>query len=117
MTNDDGIQPALPGLELDAELGGKRGALRNAVVITLAALEDAKLLEPRHTATAQLALTLADAVERGTRGGRASAAAMASAQLLAALDALPKPSAMSTDELWAEMQRRLAEGDLEQLPT
>lgn len=116
MTNRDEMQPALPGLELDNE-HGTRGTLRNAVAITLEALRDQGLLETRHTATAQLALTLADAVERGTHGGRASAAAMASAQLLAALDQLPKPSALSTDELWAEMQRRLAEGDPEHVVT
>jgi hypothetical protein len=93
MTNDDETQPALPGLELDPELGGARGALRNAVVLTLDALKADGLLEARHTAVAQLALTLADAVARGTRSGRASAAAMAAAQLLATLDALPKPIA------------------------
>jgi hypothetical protein len=98
MTNESETQPALPGLELDAELTGQRGALRNSVVLTLDALKSDGLLEPRHTAIAQLALTLADAVERGARNGRASAAAMAAAQLLAALDQLPKPLAADAQE-------------------
>lgn len=91
-------QPALPGLELDAELTGNRSALRNAVVLTIDALKSEGLLEARHTAVAQLSLELADAVSRGTRSGRASAAAMAAAQLLAALDQLPKPLAADAQE-------------------
>ena len=107
MTNHDEEQPALPGLELDAPLTGDRSALRNAVVVTLDALREARLLEPRHTAVAQLALELADAVSRGTRGGRASAAAMAAAQLLAALDQLPKPMEASVLEQWERFVQSL----------
>ncbi|QEO08894.1 hypothetical protein [Protaetiibacter larvae] len=87
MTEPTEDQPTLPGLEL----GELRGPLREAVVITLAALEADGLLGPRHTAMAQLALTLADAVERGTYSGRASAAAMAAGQLRDTLLALPAP--------------------------
>lgn len=89
-------QPTLPGLELGLER--TRGALRNAVVVTLDALKADGLLEPRHTAVAQLALELADAVTRGTLSGRASAAAMAAAQLLAALEQLPQPLAADAQE-------------------
>jgi hypothetical protein len=111
-TEPNESQPALPGLELDAELTGQRSALRNAVVLTLDALRREQLLEPRHSAIAQLALELADAVDRGTRAGRASAAAMAAAQLLAALDALPKPIAADAQERFNRFVLALEQGEL-----
>lgn len=92
MTNPDENQPTLPGLEL----GEHRGALREAVVATIEALREDGLLERRHTGMAQLALEMADAVQRGIQSNRASAAAMAAAQLHAALEALPKPLEAST---------------------
>lgn len=97
---EDGCtMPTLPGLELAPEIG-ESSPLRVAVQATLEALDDAKLLEPRHTAIAQLALELADAVTAGRRSGRASAVAMASAQLLAALEALPQPAGIDADAEW-----------------
>lgn len=90
-------QPTLAGLELEPEFGSAPSALRGAVVATLAALERDGLLEPRHAALGQLALEMADAVAAGRRGGRASAAAMAAAQLLACLDALPAPMAADVE--------------------
>lgn len=89
-TNTDESQPTLPGLELQPA-AGTPSQLRLAVIATIEALKSEHLLEPRHAAHAQLCLELADAVAAGRQGGRASAAAMAAAQLLAALDALPKP--------------------------
>lgn len=92
MTNTSEVQPMLPGLELDAP-GQAHGqsAMRVAVAETIQALHEASLLEPRHVGLAQLALTLADAVEAGARSGRASAAAMAAGQLRETLLALPQP--------------------------
>lgn len=84
--------------------------MRAAVVATLAALKEDQLLEPRHAGLCQLALILADAVMAGTRGGRASAAAMAAAQLRETLDALPKPvSADSLARFNAAVDRLLTE--------
>lgn len=97
-TQQKPVQVALAGLELEDERGGPTGALRNAVITTLAALEEEHLLEPRHAAMAQLALELADSVTSGRRSGRASAAAMAAAQLLAVLQALPAPLAADLKE-------------------
>lgn len=110
-TEADTVQIALPGLELEAEAGGKTGALRQAVLVTLKALEDEKLLEPRHAAMAQLALELADSVTVGRRSGRASAAAMAAAQLLAVLQALPAPLAADLKERFDAFVDRLLEDD------
>lgn len=104
--DNDAIVMTLPGLELDPAMGGT-SPLRNAVKATLAALDEAKLLEPRHTAVAQLALELADSVDAGKRSGRASAAAMAAAQLLSALDALPKPAALDADAEWNKFVEEL----------
>jgi len=105
------VQVALPGLELEAEAGGKTGALRQAVITTLAALEQDHLLEARHAAMAQLALELADSVTVGRRSGRASAAAMAAAQLLAVLQALPAPLAADLKERFDAFVERLLEDD------
>lgn len=110
-TEPNEYQVTLPGLELDPEMGGKRNAMRNAVVVTLAALERDGLLEDRHAAIAQLALELADAVAAGRRSGRASAAAMAAAQLLAALEALPAPIAADVAQKFQEFVDSLVEGD------
>jgi hypothetical protein len=88
MTTDNPNQPMLDGLEL----GSRQSALRDAVITTIQALHDDKLLQPRHAGLAQLALELADAVAHGNSRGRASAAAMAAAQLRETLMALPAPA-------------------------
>jgi len=106
-------QVELPGLELNPEMGGKVSALRRAVITTLAALEQEKLLEPRHAALAQLALELADSVSAGRRSGRASAAAMAAAQLLAVLEALPAPLAADVQQKFSEFLDALVNGNPE----
>ena len=59
----------LPGVALAPEIGAP-SPLRIAVQKTLEALNEARLLEPRHAAVAQLALELADAVTAGRRSGR-----------------------------------------------
>lgn len=106
-------QVELPGLEVNPEMGGKMSALRAAVVATLAALQDEKLLEPRHAALAQLALELADSVSAGRRSGRASAAAMAAAQLLAVLEALPAPLAADVKQKFDAFVDALVNGSSE----
>lgn len=103
-------QLELPGLELDPE-HGKRSALREAVVVTLGALQRDGLLEERHAAMAQLALELADSVSAGRRSGRASAAAMAAAQLLAVLQALPAPMAADVQEKFERFVDSLMSGE------
>lgn len=122
MTDDDAagdytppvVQLTLPGLELGAENGGKSGVLRRAVEATITALHAENLLQPRHAALCQLALTLADAVAVGTRSGRASAAAMAAAQLRETLQALPEPSQAGVAERFESWIRELqAESDAE----
>lgn len=104
----DEDQPMLPGLELAPELGAG-SKLRVAVQATLEALKADGLLEPRHTAVAQLCLELADAVAAGIRTRKASAAAMAAAQLLNALDQLPKPMAADVAEKFDKLVESLLE--------
>lgn len=87
--------PTLPGLDFDLHNPGEH-PLRAAVLRTLRALDDEGLLKPQHAAYAQLALELADSIARSR--GRASAAAMAGAQLMAALEALPSPTSMSAED-------------------
>ena len=67
-----------------ALLGVSRPTLREAYRI----LESEGLLPEREALTAQLILSLADVVATSTRYGKASAAAIAAAQILAALDRL-----------------------------
>lgn len=95
--------PTLPGLGYELDDPASRHPLRDAVLATLKALDDDGLLGPEHAAHAQLALVLADAVARST--GKASAAAMASAQLMACLDALPSRTEQTAGdkfEAWLE---------------
>lgn len=101
----------LDGLELDPEMGGKPSALRSAVVATITALHADKLLEPRHAALCQLALELADSVSQGRRSGRASAAAMAAAQLRETLLALPAPASADIMEKFNDFVTSLSGGD------
>lgn len=94
----------LPGIDLELD-GSTSSPLRQAVQRTLRALDEAGLLQPMHAAQCQLALELADSIARS--GGKASAAAMASAQLLACLETLPKPTELGVDdkfEQWLDEQ-------------
>lgn len=113
---NDGSAQMLPGLELNPVVGAP-SPLRKAVQATLDALNGDRLLEPRHTAVAQLCLELADAVASGTRSGRASATAMAAAQLLSALDALPKPAGLDADAEWNKFVEELRALSPAQNPT
>lgn len=113
MSDQPEAQPTLPGLELEPENGASPSALRTAVVTTLAALQQEGLLEPRHAALAQLSLELADSVTAGRRSGRASAAAMAAAQLRETLLALPEPTAAGIAEKFDAYLRSLEREDQE----
>lgn len=97
----------LDGLELETGYGRETGALRKSVIDTIKALSDEGLLQPRHAAQCQLALELADAVTAGTRAGRASAVAMASAQLRETLLTLPQPKEGSEMDKFNEWVRSL----------
>lgn len=109
MTNPNEWQPPLPGLDVDSIVGGIRGSLRKAVEATLDELKSEGLLTPVHTASAQLALHLADGVERAAMRGQGAAMAMASAQLLAALDTLPKPLDATTADAFGQLVQSLLE--------
>ncbi len=113
MNEPSETQVTLAGLELESEQPGRSGALRTAVVATIKALQDERLLEPRHAAMCQLALELADAVTAGTRSRRASAAAMAAAQLLAVLKELPAPMAADLKQRFDQFVDSLVNGDPE----
>ena len=91
---------------------------------TLRALDHAELLEPRHAALSQLCLSLAQAIDGGARSGRASATAMAAAQLRETLLVLDPPPAEGNEgadalarlnEFMAQLQAA-ADGNVVQLP-
>lgn len=94
MTNPAGSRPMLPGM---SEITQPSGRIVPAVEATLQALIDDGLLEPRHTAAAQLALELALAVEHGIASRRASAAALAARELRETLATLPEPAETPDD--------------------
>ena len=73
-----GLEPAAQGLA-PIELAARR---------TLAALEAVDLVDERHALPMQLILDLATVVGKACRKGQAAAAAMATAQILAALATL-----------------------------
>lgn len=91
----------LPGLEvrLPEQL---TTPLRRAIDATLEELDRLGLLQAHHVALAQAARTMADAVEVGTSTRKASAAAMAMAQLLAVLDRLPQPASLPSGKTWEQ---------------
>lgn len=74
---------------------------------TLNALESAGMLGPRSALLVQLTLSLSAAIDAGTRSGRASAVAMAAAQLRETLVMLDPPP--EDGEAGAEAQRQLVE--------
>lgn len=86
MTERD--QLALPGLGVADQM---ESAMVTAARSTIRALAELGRLEPRHAVLTQLILSLAEAIDRGTRTGRASAVAMASKELREALLQLDPP--------------------------
>lgn len=96
-------QTMLEGLEPSPQ----SNVLRDAVARTVQELTSAGLLEAHHAAYVALAYELADAVVAGRRSGRASAAAMAAAQLREVLNDLPKPvetDAATAFKQWVEAE-------------
>jgi len=73
--------PVLPGLDAPPPTAS---ALELSTRRTIAALEALGLVDERHSMLLQLMLDLAQVVDAGRRHAKASAAAMAAAQLLAA---------------------------------
>jgi len=85
----------LPGLEPSRE---SDSAMVKAARQTLAALHADDKLRPEHALLTQLILSLAAAIDGGTRSGRASAVAMAAKELREALLQLdPPPEEGQTD--------------------
>ena len=101
-------QPALPGLDVDEDRPGPGGELRAAARRSIRALSEAGYLDESHAVLCQLMLQLADAVDAGVRYGKASAAAMAAAQLLATYQAMRPEGGDSDvnefDELVAQLR-------------
>lgn len=83
-------QLTIPGLEDPAD-GRTDPPMVVAARTTLQALRDADQLQPRHAVLVALVLELAHAVAAGSRSGRASAAAMAAAQLRETMLVLDPP--------------------------
>lgn len=109
MTRDESTEsaPMLPGLEPPAH---GESALVTAARRTIKAVDDSGLLTDRDALTCALILDLSEAVHAGKRSGRASAAAMAAAQLLAAIDRLPQPAEGGGDEdEYSRLARELRE--------
>lgn len=81
-------EAVLPGLEPPAP---RASLLERATRRTIAALEADDRVDESHAMLLQLLLDLAEVVDAGRRQGKASAAAMAAAQMLAAYAVLVPP--------------------------
>lgn len=79
----------------------------SAVKTSLAVLREADRLPPERSALAQLCLSLAQAIDGGARSGRASAVAMAAAQLRDTMLVLDPPP--EDGDAAADATRRLTE--------
>lgn len=101
-------QLPLPGLD---EPTRTASAIELAARRTIKALDELGLLDERHALTCQLIVDLAQSVDDGRRARRASAAAMAAAQLLAAIDRLPEPTDDPTEDPFEQLLREVAEAD------
>ena len=98
-----GEQLELPGLSIP-EPHPSDSAMVRAAKQTLDELHRAGRVTSRHAVQVQLVLALAQAIDRGTRSGRASAVAMASKELRETMLVLDPP-----DENNPELRDRLAE--------
>lgn len=105
MTN--GTQPTLPGLDLESADAGGQNLTRAAVQATIVSLMHDQLLEPRHAAICQLALALADSVDRSMRVGRPSGTAMVARELRETLAQLPTPTVSSAEDKFNDWVRAL----------
>lgn len=96
-------------------------AMVQAAHHTLNALRDANMLDDRKALLANLVLELAAVIDRGTRAGRASAVAMAAAQLretMLVLDPPPEDTDASAQaqQLLREFMARLDQATQHQVP-
>ena len=102
-------ESALPGLEPP-----KRGesAMLSATRRTIASLDAAGFLDETHAALCQLLIELAQVVDAGRRQGKASAVAMAAAQILATYEKLVPESAGGSedDAAWSELVAEFRRG-------
>lgn len=94
-------QPTLPGLTLGTTAAGGASPLSVAARATIAALDEAGLLEARHTLSVQLVLTLAESIDANLRrdGKVTVAISQAARQLQDAVAALPVPLVDDADPL------------------
>lgn len=74
-------QPPIPGLGMVEAPAAAESQLETAARRTLTALWNSGALDDTHALACQLVIELARAVDAGTRAGKASAVAMAAAQL------------------------------------
>jgi hypothetical protein len=97
----DHWQPPLPGLTWDTPSAAGDSPLSEAARATIDALNGAGLLEPRHTLSVQLVLTLASSIDVNLRrdGKVTVAISQAARQLQDALAALPVPVVDEADPL------------------
>ena len=103
-------QPTLPGFDLgsdDTQTAPAGNATRLAVSATITSLHADELLEPRHAAICQLALALADSVDRAMTVGRPSGMAMVARELRETLSELPAPTASTAEDKFAEFVKQL----------
>ena len=98
-------EEALPGLEAPARSASR---LELAARRTIKALRAEGLLTERHAVLCQLMLDLAEVIDAGRRNGKASAAAMAAAQLTAAYELMVPDDEPGGDEN-SEWSRLVAE--------
>ena len=103
--------PAQPALSLPGIEPTERAVppLVDATRRTIAALVEAQLVNEQHAMHCQLMLDMAESVASATRYGKASAAALAAAQLLAAWDHLPKPETGEEEDAWTVLGNELRE--------
>jgi hypothetical protein len=96
----------LPGLEPPAR---GESPLQLATRRTIAGLNRAGLLDERHAMVTQLLLDLAEVHDVGRRHGKASAAAMAAAQMLAGYQLLmpEAPSGGDDNDEWTRLANEL----------
>ncbi len=104
MTEHDESAPMIPGLEPPAP---RESALERAARRTIAAIAEEQLLTERHAVICQLILDLAASIDAGRRSGKASAVAMAAAQLQSAYELLPIPEGGDSDGAWDELVAEL----------
>lgn len=108
MTKPDPYDPladALPGLGVDPQI--RTGLMTEAVRETLRTLAERGLLRPEHSAMAQLALQLAQAIEAASLTRRASAVAIAARELREVLEALPQiEDTGGVPSVWEDFERQ-----------